>query len=200
MQRCAMSDLSGHARRRRASERPEAVHGSVRRLPGSHERAAVLGDGGIRHLQQGDLRAERARGAHHVGRARSTVCETLKAAGVTPFYGTFKDPWTIAQGWYDYTVGGTVDVARLLRRARRGGHGGRAELGGLVREGSGRARRQDARAGAVRQQGCREPRATATATSRSPRARPRCTCRVRGPSARSRRPAPTSSSAPSRCR
>ena len=40
-----------------------------------------------------------------------TACQTLKAAGVTPFYGTYKDPWTIAQGWFDYTVGGTVDVA-----------------------------------------------------------------------------------------
>lgn len=39
------------------------------------------------------------------------VCETLKANGVTPFYATFKDPWTVAQGWFDYTVGGAVDVA-----------------------------------------------------------------------------------------
>ncbi|MDX2376088.1 extracellular solute-binding protein [Microbacterium sp. LRZ72] len=39
------------------------------------------------------------------------VCDQLQAAGVTPFYGTFKDPWTVAQGWFDYTVGGTVEVA-----------------------------------------------------------------------------------------
>jgi raffinose/stachyose/melibiose transport system substrate-binding protein len=39
------------------------------------------------------------------------VCDQLKAAGITPFYGTFKDPWTVAQGWFDYTVGGTIDVA-----------------------------------------------------------------------------------------
>jgi raffinose/stachyose/melibiose transport system substrate-binding protein len=39
------------------------------------------------------------------------VCETLKANGVTPFYATFKDPWTIGQGWFDYTVGGSIDVA-----------------------------------------------------------------------------------------
>ncbi|MCS5719748.1 extracellular solute-binding protein [Herbiconiux sp. CPCC 205763] len=39
------------------------------------------------------------------------ACDTLKAAGITPFYGTFKDPWTVAQGWFDYTVGGEVDVA-----------------------------------------------------------------------------------------
>lgn len=39
------------------------------------------------------------------------VCDALTAAGITPFYGTFKDPWTVAQGWFDYTVGGEVDVS-----------------------------------------------------------------------------------------
>lgn len=38
------------------------------------------------------------------------ACETLKAAGVTPFYATWKDDWTIAQGWFDYSVGGQVDT------------------------------------------------------------------------------------------
>ncbi|MET3767423.1 raffinose/stachyose/melibiose transport system substrate-binding protein [Marisediminicola sp. UYEF4] len=39
------------------------------------------------------------------------ACDQLAEAGITPFYGTFKDPWTVAQGWFDYTVGGQVDVA-----------------------------------------------------------------------------------------
>lgn len=39
------------------------------------------------------------------------VCESLKAAGITPFYATFADPWTVGQGWFDYTVGGSIDVA-----------------------------------------------------------------------------------------
>lgn len=39
------------------------------------------------------------------------VCDALEEAGITPFYATFKDPWTISQGWFDYTVGGDVDVA-----------------------------------------------------------------------------------------
>lgn len=43
------------------------------------------------------------------------ACETLKANGVTPFYGTFMDPWTIMQGWWDYPVGGMVDVAGFYR-------------------------------------------------------------------------------------
>jgi raffinose/stachyose/melibiose transport system substrate-binding protein len=38
------------------------------------------------------------------------VCTSLEAAGITPFYATFADSWTIGQGWYDYTVGGTVDT------------------------------------------------------------------------------------------
>ncbi|WP_404430389.1 extracellular solute-binding protein [Microbacterium lacus] len=37
------------------------------------------------------------------------VCETLEAAGVTPFYATFAENWTIGQGWYDYAVGGMLD-------------------------------------------------------------------------------------------
>lgn len=41
------------------------------------------------------------------------VCDQLQGAGITPFYGTFKDPWTVAQGWFDYTVGGSVDVAEF---------------------------------------------------------------------------------------
>jgi raffinose/stachyose/melibiose transport system substrate-binding protein len=47
------------------------------------------------------------------------VCEVLKAAGTTPIYGTFRDPWTIAQGLFDYTVGGMVDV-RAFYKAMHG--------------------------------------------------------------------------------
>ena len=38
------------------------------------------------------------------------VCETLLGAEVTPIYATLLDPWTVAQGLFDYTVGGLVDV------------------------------------------------------------------------------------------
>ncbi|MFT4230049.1 MAG: extracellular solute-binding protein [Microbacterium sp.] len=38
------------------------------------------------------------------------VCEKLKAAGIDPFYGTFKDGWTIGQGWFDFTTGGMIDT------------------------------------------------------------------------------------------
>lgn len=42
------------------------------------------------------------------------VCDQLKAAGIDPFYGTFKDDWTVGQGWYDYTAGGSVDVIEFF--------------------------------------------------------------------------------------
>ncbi|WP_406248160.1 ABC transporter substrate-binding protein [Microbacterium sp. M] len=42
------------------------------------------------------------------------VCDELQAAGITPFYGTFKDDWTVGQGWYDYAVGGSLDVIEFF--------------------------------------------------------------------------------------
>jgi raffinose/stachyose/melibiose transport system substrate-binding protein len=43
-----------------------------------------------------------------------TLCQTLSAAGVTPIYSTFKDPWTIAQGHFDYSVGGMLDTTKFF--------------------------------------------------------------------------------------
>jgi raffinose/stachyose/melibiose transport system substrate-binding protein len=42
------------------------------------------------------------------------VCQTLESAGVTPFYATFADNWTVGQGWYDYTVGGMLDTVTFF--------------------------------------------------------------------------------------
>nr|WP_306387802.1 extracellular solute-binding protein [Microbacterium sp. MPKO10] len=44
------------------------------------------------------------------------VCETLKGSGVTPFYATFKDDWTVGQGWFDYAIGGSLDVIDFFER------------------------------------------------------------------------------------
>jgi raffinose/stachyose/melibiose transport system substrate-binding protein len=49
------------------------------------------------------------------------VCEKLKAAGVTPFYSTYSDTWTVAQGLFDYTVGGMVDVASFFNAIKAEG-------------------------------------------------------------------------------
>ncbi|WP_417218557.1 ABC transporter substrate-binding protein [Arthrobacter sp.] len=43
------------------------------------------------------------------------LCETLADAGTTPIYGTYRDPWTVTQGLFDYTVGGMVDVQAFYR-------------------------------------------------------------------------------------
>ncbi|KQO64754.1 ABC transporter substrate-binding protein [Curtobacterium sp. Leaf261] len=51
------------------------------------------------------------------------VCTTLQDAGVTPFYNTYKDTWTIAQGLFDYSIGGMVDVPRLFTALDREGTG-----------------------------------------------------------------------------
>ncbi|GAB2609920.1 ABC transporter substrate-binding protein [Pseudactinotalea suaedae] len=44
------------------------------------------------------------------------VAETLKAAGIDPFYATFADAWTINQGWFDYSIGGSLDVIDFYDR------------------------------------------------------------------------------------
>ncbi|WP_412868635.1 ABC transporter substrate-binding protein [Cellulomonas sp. 179-A 4D5 NHS] len=44
----------------------------------------------------------------------TAVCETLAAAGVTPLYSTYRDPWTVAQGHFDYAVGGMVDTTEFF--------------------------------------------------------------------------------------
>jgi raffinose/stachyose/melibiose transport system substrate-binding protein len=44
------------------------------------------------------------------------VCDELEAAGVTPIYSTYKDPWTLGQGLFDYTVGGMIDVPEFLEQ------------------------------------------------------------------------------------
>lgn len=49
------------------------------------------------------------------------VCDAFKAAGVMPFVATFKEPWSVGQGWWDYSVGGMVDVADFFTRLRKQG-------------------------------------------------------------------------------
>lgn len=44
------------------------------------------------------------------------VCDALKGAGIAPFYGTFADAWTTNQGWFDYAVGGSIDVLDFYKR------------------------------------------------------------------------------------
>jgi raffinose/stachyose/melibiose transport system substrate-binding protein len=49
------------------------------------------------------------------------ACKTFQSAGVTPIYMTFKDPWTIQQGLFDYVAGGMMDVAAFFSRLKAEG-------------------------------------------------------------------------------
>ncbi|UVJ38628.1 ABC transporter substrate-binding protein [Arthrobacter sp. CJ23] len=44
------------------------------------------------------------------------ACDKLQAAGVAPFYATWKDDWTIGQGWFDYSVGGQLDTIDFFKK------------------------------------------------------------------------------------
>ena len=44
------------------------------------------------------------------------ACQTFEAAGITPIYGTFKDDWSVGQGWFDYSAGGSLDVLDFFNR------------------------------------------------------------------------------------
>ncbi|WIB25647.1 extracellular solute-binding protein [Curtobacterium sp. MCSS17_015] len=51
----------------------------------------------------------------------SDVCERLQRAGIAPMYGTFKDNWTIAQGMFDYSIGGMIDTPATFAALREAG-------------------------------------------------------------------------------
>ncbi|WP_260855762.1 ABC transporter substrate-binding protein [Curtobacterium sp. 9128] len=51
----------------------------------------------------------------------TAVCEKLLAADVTPFYNTYKDTWTLAQGMFDYSIGGMIDVKKTFAALEREG-------------------------------------------------------------------------------
>lgn len=44
------------------------------------------------------------------------ACQKLKDAGITPFEATLKDDWTVGQGWFDYTIGGSMDVIDFYKK------------------------------------------------------------------------------------
>ncbi len=113
VQRCALTDLSDT--RAAASTRDDlqplmdqygVCEGRTSALPYSVMAASVMynkqifADHGIEVPQTWD--------------ELLAACDTLSAAGVTPFYATFKDDWTVGQGWYDYSAGGSLDVIEFF--------------------------------------------------------------------------------------
>jgi raffinose/stachyose/melibiose transport system substrate-binding protein len=49
------------------------------------------------------------------------ACDTFQSADVTPIYMTFRDPWTIRQGLFDYVSGSLMDVAGFYERLKAQG-------------------------------------------------------------------------------
>ena len=113
IQRCAMSDLSDTAAAQSVRDdltpfmdQFGVCPGRTSALPYSVMGAAVIYNKEI--FEQNDLDVPTT------WDELIEVCETLEAAGITPFYATFADNWTIGQGWYDYTVGGMLDTVEFF--------------------------------------------------------------------------------------
>lgn len=115
VQRCALSDLSetDAAARIRDDLQPlmdqyGTCEGRTSALPYSVMASSVI--------YNKEIFAEHGLDVPQTWSELLQVCETLQDAGVTPFYATFKDDWTIGQGWYDYSVGGSLDVVDFFDR------------------------------------------------------------------------------------
>jgi raffinose/stachyose/melibiose transport system substrate-binding protein len=115
VQRCALSDLSetDAAARIRDDLQPlmdqyGTCEGRTSALPYSVMASSVI--------YNKEIFAEHGLNVPQTWSELLQVCETLQGAGVTPFYATFKDDWTIGQGWYDYSVGGSLDVVDFFDR------------------------------------------------------------------------------------
>jgi raffinose/stachyose/melibiose transport system substrate-binding protein len=113
IQRCAMSDLSDTAAAQ--SVREDLTHfmdqfgvceGRTSAIPYSVMCAAVI--------YNKEIFAQNGLEVPTTWDELIAVCDTLEAAGITPFYGTFADNWTVGQGWYDYAVGGMLDTVSFF--------------------------------------------------------------------------------------
>ena len=113
IQRCAMSDLSDTAAARSVREdltpfmdQFGVCEGRTSAIPYSVMGAAVI--------YNKEIFAQNGLEVPTTWDELIEVCETLQAAGITPFYATFADNWTVGQGWYDYTVGGMLDTVSFF--------------------------------------------------------------------------------------
>lgn len=120
VERCALSDLAGTdaARHTRDDLQPlldqyGSCAGRTSALPYSVMAASVI--------YNKQIFAENGLEVPTTWSELLHVCDVLQTAGVTPFYATFKDDWTIGQGWYDYSVGGSLDVLDFFDRLKAEG-------------------------------------------------------------------------------
>jgi raffinose/stachyose/melibiose transport system substrate-binding protein len=115
VQRCALTDLSDTDAA--ATIRPDmqelldqygVCEGRITGLPYSIMGAAVI--------YNEEIFAEHDLEVPQTWSELIEVADTLKEAGVDPFYGTFADAWTTNQGWFDYAVGGSIDVVDFFNK------------------------------------------------------------------------------------
>ena len=113
VQRCALTDLSDTDAAATVREDLQPLmdqygtcEGRVSALPYSVMAASVIYNTEI--FEEHDLEVPRT------WDELIAVCDALQEAGVTPFYATFKDDWTVGQGWYDYAAGGSLDVIEFF--------------------------------------------------------------------------------------
>ncbi|GAB3603131.1 ABC transporter substrate-binding protein [Microbacterium aureliae] len=120
VQRCALSDLSGTAAAATVREDLQPLmdqygscEGRTSALPYSVMAASVIYNKQI--FEENDLAVPQT------WSELLEVCDALQAAGISPFYATFKDDWTVGQGWYDYSVGGSLDVLEFFDQMNAAG-------------------------------------------------------------------------------
>ncbi|MFS2242535.1 ABC transporter substrate-binding protein [Microbacterium sp. OR16] len=113
VQRCALSDLGGTDAAKSVREDLQPLmeqygscEGRTSALPYSVMAASVI--------YNKQIFAEQGLEVPRTWDELLQVADQLKQAGITPFYGTFKDDWTVGQGWYDYSVGGSLDVLEFF--------------------------------------------------------------------------------------
>lgn len=113
VQRCALTDLSGTEAAANSREDLQPLmeqygscEGRISALPYSVMAASVI--------YNKEIFAELDLEVPQTWSELIEVCDALQAAGITPFYATFKDDWTVGQGWYDYSVGGSLDVIEFF--------------------------------------------------------------------------------------
>lgn len=121
VERCALSDLSDTAAAKSAdlatfgplmAQYGECA-GQISALPYSIMSSAVI--------YNKDIFAEHGLTVPHTWSELLDVANRLRDAGIDPFYATFKDEWTVGQGWFDYAIGGSIDVGKFFDKLHEAG-------------------------------------------------------------------------------
>lgn len=121
VERCALSDLSDTAAAKAAdlatfgplmAQYGECV-GQISALPYSIMSSAVI--------YNKDIFAEHGLTVPRTWSELLDVANRLREAGIDPFYATFKDEWTVGQGWFDYAIGGSIDVGKFFGKLHEAG-------------------------------------------------------------------------------